>query len=957
MTIKLSLLVVSKAFSLMDGDRPKALQRALTKAADYEEEPDISIADLAKHIEGAFPDDPVRMLFHRALAQWDAASGPVWAAGTAAQTRERRRLVYELLEVENFQDLLEEKFPPYLTEFPEFTISENSDDFEEWFDETAQTAAGFFWPRYRDYLEDVEEWPAASTAALKRATAGVVKKIANPSSPTIRQRRGLVVGFVQSGKTANFTGVIARAIDAGYRLIIVLGGMTNLLRAQTQRRLDKQLIGKEALLGLAGADDEYNNAPDWDRFISYGAEPSVLGACDFVRLTTLKSDYLELGKGAGLSALEFERKDESRPIYDPVNLRPMRTRLVVAKKNKAPLTALKRDLQRVLDAGIPVDQIPTLIIDDESDQASLNTKRPTKDEIKARTVINAAITDLLLVLQRAQYVGYTATPAANVFADPNDKLTIFPKHFITSLEWPPGYMGASDYHDFGEIRPGYESNERAYVRNVIGNDLEPKNLRKALSCFLLSGAVKLYRADNGDDIDCRHHTMLVHTSALQAEQEKMATRLNDLFEDGGYLDGSSEAELSTLLESDFRKVSSIRGAGLSFPASYAECRPYLEECIQRLERGPDRVLIVNGLKKNDDRSPDFDRDDVWKIIVGGTKLSRGYTVEGLTVSYYRRAATAADTLMQMGRWFGFRRGYADLMRLFIGRSEGVKALDLYLAFESICRDEIDFRQELLKYAEPQDGSEPLTPMRVPPLVSQHNPDLPPAARNRMFNAVIQSENYGGKSIAPTLAPRADADVQANQASVRKLMDGVELDAPILGVEDDEFPSLAGTCTPGAMNAFLRDYRWSKPGVLHRQINFLEGQLGDPEIARWLVIWPRLTGSGKWGDWKIQHGREVAVVERFRHDTGRFGAYTTPQHVRAARAIVLGENLENTTAQTQALAISGTGVALFYAAKAAHDHDVSIGFYLLPPRNSIEEKIRWGVLVEEEKDSPIVNAPQ
>ena len=102
---------------------------------------------------------------------------------------------------------------------------------------------------------------------------------------------------------------------------------------------------------------------------------------------------------------------------------------------------------------------------------------------------------------------------------------------------------------------------------------------------------------------------------------------------------------------------------------------------------------------------------------------------------------------------------------------------------------------------------------------------------------------------------------------------------------------------------------------------------------------------------------VEVVERFRHDTGRFGAYTTPQHVRAARAIVLGENLENTTAQTQALAISGTGVALFYAAKAAHDHDVSIGFYLLPPRNSIEEKIRWGVLVEEEKDSPIVNAPQ
>ena len=114
---------------------------------------------------------------------------------------------------------------------------------------------------------------------------------------------------------------------------------------------------------------------------------------------------------------------------------------------------------------------------------------------------------------------------------------------------------------------------------------------------------------------------------------------------------------------------------------------------------------MNGLRENEPLSPDFDRDDVWKIIVGGTKLSRGYTVEGLTVSYYRRAAKAADTLMQMGRWFGFRRNYVDLMRLFVGRAEHQKPRDLYAAFEAIRRDELEFREKLVRYALPVDGND------------------------------------------------------------------------------------------------------------------------------------------------------------------------------------------------------------------------------------------------------------
>ena len=397
---------------------------------------------------------------------------------------------------------------------------------------------------------------------------------------------------------------------------------------------------------------------------------------------------------------------------------------------------------------------------------------------------------------------------------------------------------------------------------------------------------------------------------------------------------------------------------MAFPASYEDCKPYLEECIQRLERGPDRVLIVNGLKQYEEMSPDFDRDDVWKILVGGTKLSRGYTVEGLTVSYYRRASTAADTLMQMGRWFGFRQGYTDLMRLFIGRAEGSKSLDLYLAFEAICRDEIDFRQELLKYAKPSDGSEPLTPMQVPPLVSQHMREMPPAAGNKRFNAVIQSENFGGKPVASTLAPRKKVDVKTNQRITRDLMDTARVKACVLGLTDEPFSALTGTVSPASMLEFMAEYRWSKEGILYRPINFLKGQLGDPEIDQWSVIWPLLSGERKLGSWSINEKEDVSVVYRYRNDNDRFLAYTTPQHVRAAKAIALGENLGNVTPQTREYALPRTGVALFYAVKGKedsgeYDEEVSIGFYLLAPRNSIKEKIKWGVIMKDQQNSPII----
>ena len=222
--------------------------------------------------------------------------------GTAAQTQTRRQLLYALLGVEESPLSCKLTFHRIFTEFPEFTISEKSKTFEDWLDEGEQESAGFYWPRYKKYLQEVEGWPASSTAALKRATAGVLEVIARPSRQSVYQSRGLVVGFVQSGKTANFTGVIARAVDAGYRLIVILAGDKHFARADSapfRQAADRQ----GGTLGFGWCGRRIPRGPRLAALHQLRSHPKELGACDWVRLTNLKADYKRLGTGPGLAAL------------------------------------------------------------------------------------------------------------------------------------------------------------------------------------------------------------------------------------------------------------------------------------------------------------------------------------------------------------------------------------------------------------------------------------------------------------------------------------------------------------------------------------------------------------------------------------------------------------------------------------------------------------------------------
>jgi len=699
-----------------------------------------------------------------ALAEWDFAPTPAWDTGgdpTQPRTEDRRGVIYKLLGLTPEVGARLDAIAPVAT----MRTTVISTKWKPWYTDERQAHTAFYWPHYREYLVTERNWRAESVAALDEATTDVVRRMSEPTSDDSYQSKGLVVGYVQSGKTANFTGVIAKAIDAGYRLVIVMTGTIELLRSQTQRRLDRELVGVENLTrgiadGGAAEEFDYSDDEDWikGRFISHGEDFHARSYPGIERMTLLHDDYKRLKQG--LTRMQFHLRDRSKPFYDPDNLMSADARLVVVKKNSTVLKKLAQDLRPLKDK---LAEIPALIIDDESDLASINTKDPSKPT-KERTAINRAISELLGHLPRAQLVMYTATPFANFFVDPDDPGDIFPKNFILALDRPPNYMGVEDFHDVewnteDEKTDPTKSNERAFVR-AVGAPASPDDseewadrcaeMQLALDSFVLSGAIKVFREQNGCG-GYRHHTMLVHESTSTQAHREQAYLARDVWRKNAYGSPQALARLRQLWESDYRQVCLARSDGFPVPESFEQLKQPIGEACRRIKEVGDPVLVVNSDQdvQSNQQSLDFDRNQngVWRILVGGAKLSRGFTVEGLTISYYTRKATQGDTLMQAGRWFGFREGYRDLVRLFIRRdpADRLNPVDLYEAFEGLMRDEVTLRRRLLDYEGFQDDGTPiLEPWQVPPIVSQHLPYLKPTGRTKMFNAVIDTMGDSGR---------------------------------------------------------------------------------------------------------------------------------------------------------------------------------------------------------------------
>jgi hypothetical protein len=925
---------------------PRHFGKLAFALSDADEPTDADLNRFRDRIIVATPGDELLTLWSRRLTEWDMLPDPVWT-DTPPRTDERRTAVYDKLSFDAaLRQALDAAVPVHKAPGP-VTISR---EFEQWYTRELAANRSFYWRSYEALLRR-KGWSDAAVSGLDEAAHAVVERLADPSRENAYGARGLVVGYVQSGKTANFTGVTAKAIDAGYRLVIVLGGTLNLLRGQTQRRLDMELIGQENILGAADPSDldalvdiDYQDDEDWPaEFVSFGARPSTLGAFDIERLTSRDKDYMSLERG--ISALEFEKTDRSRPLHDPANLHSARARIMVVKKNKSVLERLVKDLKRI---GPILGEIPALIIDDESDQASVNTTDPKKWEAGTvtRTAINGQISALLKLLPRAQYVGYTATPFANVFIDPSDEEDIFPRDFLISLPRPTGYMGVQEFHDLDANDEEQGQAAAAHVRGI--HDSTGDRLQEAMDAFVLSGALKLYRADHGvPDGPFRHHTMLVHESVRMAEHAALALRVNSMWHNAAYMGPEGHARLASLFDKDFHTYA--EGA-LPTPATYTDLKPYLSRAHQLISKGGTPVIVVNGDHERDYAQPelDFDRTpNVWKILVGGTKLSRGFTVEGLTITYYRRTTQQADTLMQMGRWFGFRPGYRDLVRLYIGREEALgrsrnaKVVDLYEAFEAICRDEELFRTELARYAPLVDGRPQVTPAQVPPLVAQHLPWVKPSARNKMFNAELVELRSPGTWVEPTAYPETPDSLAHNVECWEPVLATLD-DAPVRladeGGADAGYEARVGTVSHETLLKVLCDLRWSVPSQFSPHLEFLLRAGQQPTaIDDWYVILPQQTSAQRREARILGHG-PFTLARRTRRRGPLFGALSEPKH-RAAALRIAGSG---TTVEENARPHRGALVLYpivesepqLTADGTVNPHDLVMAFSFVAPKSSL-----------------------
>lgn len=534
-----------------------------------------------------------------------------------------------------------------------------------------------YWTRYYDYLSCKTGWSRTSIDDLDKSTDEVMNALANPRIGKADERRGLVYGDVQSGKTAHYIGIINKAYSAGYKIIIVLTGMQNSLRSQTQSRIDEEVLGYETSSELIS------------QFMNKGTEEAIQNSIGVAKVMTNSK------VGAILQSLTNRdnngdfNKDLKKGSFIPPYI-------IVTKKIKTPLQNILKFLSSSTIAEsengknvIPA-KYPALIIDDEADQASINTK----DEKSDPTTINGLIRKIISIFKCKSYIGYTATPFANIFIPHRTEDDIygkdlFPKDFIACAPRPNLYIGAQEFFGLGDdadinpmplwrpIDKGRNFLAKGKDENYTVSEI-PDELKQAVKCFLISTAVRNLRGQQN-----KPNTMLVHIIRLIDDQRLIKRKLeeykNYLFDLIEYGDTEICSDFEILYNEDYIPTAEhLRSQFKKYMegCSKVDFEEVWNEIIRIVKHNEIEVWTVNSQSKDGLIYKNHQNTPFNVIAIGGDKLSRGLTLEGLTISYFTRAAGTMDTLMQMGRWFGYRPGYLDLCRLFTTE-------DLFNKFEII----------------------------------------------------------------------------------------------------------------------------------------------------------------------------------------------------------------------------------------------------------------------------------
>jgi hypothetical protein len=511
-------------------------------------------------------------------------------------------------------------------------------DFAPWLSASKAGISWYYWNRYREELEGGEIVPPHVIGSLDQITDRILDHCENPTKEGPWDRRGMVVGHVQSGKTANYTGLICKAADAGYRVIIVIAGIHNKLRNQTQERIDT---------GFIGVDSSAIFAHHKDKFVGVGKRDTSR------RPTSLTSSAKDFNKNQATS-LGISVDNSTEPV------------VFVIKKNAAVLKNLigwLREHNTAAD-GQKIDA-PLLLIDDEADNASINIAY-SKEGVSA---INQNLRSLLALFNHSAYVGYTATPFANIFIDPdtNDEMLdddLFPRDFIVGLDPPTNYVGPNEvFLDASEkfLITINDCEDYLPVSHKIDWRIEelPPSLVDAIRAYVVARAIRILRGDGG-----KHTSMLVNASRFTMIQGDLKARIHvrlteiikavRLYGKMPVSDAVQDPELAALRTC----WTEIGYDDCGF--EWSEVQGVLLEAA-----APIRVAAINS-NSSDPLDYESNKENGLAVIaVGGLALSRGLTLEGLMVTYFHRRSVMYDTLMQMGRWFGYRDGYEDLCRIWM----------------------------------------------------------------------------------------------------------------------------------------------------------------------------------------------------------------------------------------------------------------------------------------------------
>jgi hypothetical protein len=615
----------------------------------------------------------------------------------------------------------------------EHHILTDNRDHKPWYREKVATEAiNFrFWKRYKKYLLNIKGWNTDTVNRLDEITDDIIERIEDPTDCNRAfDRRGLVVGYVQSGKTANYTGVINKAIDSGYKVIVVLSGMHKNLRSQTQMRIDEEVIGRDT---------------------SDQAQVKRIGVTTLPNEGYINVDTFTTQDDGGDFSRSFAQQVGG---VQPGSDRPM---LLIVKKNVSVLGNLIRYFRECLDTlgneyvlrtgenESMLNNLPLLLIDDEADQASPNTRPPANDDGELDpTTINRNIRQLLNLFNQKAYVGYTATPFANIFIHHEIEHSIygrdlFPSSFIVSMEAPSNYFGPVQVFGLND-----DERERGLPIHISVTDASqphsdflplrhrltdvpnhiPESMKESIKSFIISSAIRRLRGQGN-----KHNTMLIHCTRFNDIQNAIGIYVEEEFNRlrNGVINDDEDIinEFKILFERDYLRISTAMNAEVN---SWEEVRENLKPSILKMERRPH---VINGSAGDILDYKSHENIGLSIIAIGGDKLSRGLTLDGLTVSYFTRASSLYDTLMQMGRWFGYRTGFEDLCRIYTTD-------DLFNWYRHISTAFEILRKEFLEMSRQKS-----TPMEFGLRVLSH-PDMMATNAMKMRHATTMPLSYKGK---------------------------------------------------------------------------------------------------------------------------------------------------------------------------------------------------------------------